>query len=146
MQEVRTLGMLRRIHEASNRGAEEVRVCHRAVPAPKTSDKHRVFGRRVDPDRVVERSHQPPGSRKVTKVKGRHADALRASLTNDHICTGWKARQDDVTAEWQSTRECSAGGASHFAASSGSTSASRSMTLSAIAVSSGVCDTKNSRW
>ena len=105
-----------------------------------------MFGRRIDTDRVVERSHQPPGSRKVTKVKGRHAYAMRVALTNDHIGTDWKARQDDVSAEWQSARECATAGASHFAAPSGSTNASRSMTLSAIAVSSGVCDTKNSRW
>ena len=145
MQEVRTLGTLRRIHEASNRGTEEVRVRHRAVPAPETADKHRVFGRRVDPDRVVDRSHQPPGSQEVAEVKSRHAYARHAALADGHIGTCWKARQDNVTSKRQTIPVSVAGGAPHFAAPSGSTNASRSMTLSAIAVSSGVCETKNSR-
>ncbi len=95
---------------------------------------------------VVERAHQAPSCREASRTAARHAHSTCAELADGHIGSCWQPRKHDVPAEGQSGQPFPADGADHVAASCTSAKLSRSMTWSAIAVSSVVCDTKNSRW
>jgi hypothetical protein len=92
-------GLPRHLHEAPSRSAREFRACHSAAPAPEAADQHRVFGRSVDPERVVERAHQAPCCRKASQINAGDAHAMAAPLADGHIGPSRQPWKDDMTAQ-----------------------------------------------
>lgn len=137
--------MAREHHEPPIRGTQEIRISQVAVPASEAPGQHRVLGRRVDAEGVVDGTHQPSRCLPVPQVDIRHAHTVRTTHADGHVATCGQAGQNDVAAMRQAALVLPSPTPSHRTSSCAMASASRSMTLSAIAVSSGVCDTKNSR-